>query len=145
MIFVFSLFISFRPCYITCPTTWSFLIYSDGFLSWNFFFALVSKIFSCKYLGVDTKQRLSKQRLLQNSDSYKKAPITKQRLIQTANVTKRLFLQNDDCCKKKYFYIFNKNIMLFISTKIICNFFFKTEKVDFCNARMYRGQTPVVE
>ncbi len=42
------------------------------------------------FLGVDTKQRLSKQLLLQNSD------ITKQRL-----------LQNSDYCKKKYFDIFN--------------------------------------
>ncbi len=52
-----------------------------------------------KFRGVDTKQRITKQRLLHNSDFYK------QRL-----------LQNDDCYKKKYFNIFNKNIMLlFIS------------------------------
>ena len=51
--------------------------------------------------GVDTKQRLSKQRLLQNSD------ITKQRLLQnsdnykTATVTKQRLLQNGNCYNTK--------------------------------------------
>ena len=53
---------------------------------------------------VYTKQRLTKQRLLQNSDYYK-----------TETVTKRRILQNDDCYKK--------NIFIY-STKTLCCYSF---------------------
>ena len=84
-------------------------------------------------IGVDTKQRLSKQRLLQNSDttkqqllqnsdSYKTATVTKQRLLQNSNLTviKRWLLQKNILIYSTktlgmlfisliYFDIYNKN------------------------------------
>ena len=66
--------------------------------------------------------------------------VTKQRHHKTATTTKQRLLQNGDYYKmttvaKKYFYKFNKNNFVI---------FYKTEKVDLFNARMYRGQTPAV-
>ena len=94
---------------------------------WNFFVCLVrshqqknglsalvgwGQSHKCFMAGVDTKQQLSKQRLLQNSE------ITKQRLLQNSEITQQRLLQNSDSYKtatvtkqrllqKKYFDIFN--------------------------------------
>ena len=115
------------------------------------------------YFGVDTKQQLSKQRLLQNSE------ITKQRLLQNSEITQQRLLQNSDSYKTatvtkqrllQKATTAKKNILIY-SIKTLCQvfislisfdifnknnfyFFYITEKVDFCNARMYRGQTPAV-
>ncbi len=74
----------------------------------------------CHKNGVDTKQRLSKQRLLQNSDitkqrllqnsdSYKTATVTKQRLkcYKTATTAKKNILIYSIQQKHYVFYFFN--------------------------------------
>ena len=87
----------------------------------------------------------------QNSDCYKTATSQNSDCYKIATVTKQRLLQNGDFYKmttaaKKYFYIFNENIMLgiYFNKNIFFIFFYKTEKLDFCNARMYRGQTPAI-
>ena len=64
---------------------------------------------------------ITKQRQLQNSDSYK-----------TATVTKRRLLQNDDCCKKIFLYIQRKHYVRYLfQQKYFFHIFLQNRKARF--------------
>ncbi len=108
---------------------------------------------------MDSKRRITKQRLLQNgesqnSDCYKTAKSQNSNSYKTATTAKQRLLTNGDYYKtktvaKKYFRIFNKNGDYYKTAKVYtinrtyskikCIYSVCVERVNFCNASLYRG------